>query len=134
MSRILGASFKEQHMRIGAFAFAFAVAVAVPAFADDAVPVKIQASEAAAHIGETVTVVGVLTNVHKTPGKSILWDIGAKYPDNPMTVYVGKRDTDTIPDVTPLIGKTLAITGLLKTYQGKPEIAVTDVKQVAVAP
>jgi DNA/RNA endonuclease YhcR with UshA esterase domain len=97
------------------------------------VPVKIQASQAAAHVGETVTVVGVLTNVHKTGGKNVLWDIGAKYPDNPMTVYVSKHDTDTIPDVTPLIGKTLAITGLIKLYQNKPEIAVTDVKQVAVA-
>ena len=121
-------------MRLSPVVFAIVLAAAAPAFADDAAPVKIQASEAAAHIGETVTVVGKLVDVHRTSGKAILWDIDAKYPDNPMTVYVNKRDTDTIPDVTPLIGKTLAITGLLKTYQGKPEINVTDVKQVAVAP
>jgi DNA/RNA endonuclease YhcR with UshA esterase domain len=120
-------------MRAAALAFVAALACA-PALADDAAPVRIQASEAAAHIGETITVVGVLTNVHQTGGKSVLWDIGAKYPDNPVTVYISKHDTDTIPDVTPLIGKTLAITGLIKTYQGKPEIAVTDPKQVAVAP
>lgn len=121
-------------MRIAAFVLAFGLAATAPVRAEDATPITIQASEAAAHVGETATVVGVLTNVHKTSGKSVLWDIGAKYPDNPMTVYVNKRDTDTVPDVTPLIGKTLAITGLIKTYQGKPEIAVTDPKQVAVAP
>jgi hypothetical protein len=120
-------------MRAAALAFVAALACA-PALADDAAPVRIQASEAAAHIGETVTAVGVLADVHKTSGKAILWDIGAKYPDNALTVYIGKRDTAAIPDVTPLIGKTLAITGPIKTYQGKPEIAVTNPKQVAVAP
>jgi len=121
-------------MRFAAFAFAFAVvSAAVPAFAEDAAPpVKIQASEAAAHVGQTVTVVGVLTNVHKTNSKAMLWDIGGQYPDNPFTVYVNKHDTDVIPDVTPLVGKTIAVTGLIKLYQNKPEINVTDVKQVAV--
>jgi len=37
-----------------------------------------------------------------------------------------------IPDVTPLVGKTIAVTGLIKLYQNRPEINVTDVKQVAV--
>jgi len=118
-------------MRIPALALLFAL-LASPAPAADAVPPRIQASEAAQHIGETVTVVGVLTNVHMTAGKSVLWDIGGTYPDNPVTIYVSKHDTDVVPNVTPLIGKTLAITGLLKLYQGKPEIAVTDPKQVQV--
>ena len=120
-------------MRLAALAFAFAVAsAAVPAFADDAAPLKIQASEAAAHVGQNVTVVGVLTNVHKTNSKAVLWDIGGQYPDNPFTVYVNKHDTDVVPDVTPLVGKTIAVTGVIKLYQNKPEINVTDVKQVAV--
>jgi hypothetical protein len=119
-------------MRLVAFAFALSIAAAAPAFADDVAPIKIQASEAAAHVGQNVTVVGVLTNVHKTNGKAVLWDIGGAYPDNPFTVYVAKQNTDTVPDVTPLVGKTLAVTGLLKTYHGKPEIEVTDTKQVAV--
>ncbi|MEI9992573.1 MAG: hypothetical protein WDM86_21395 [Rhizomicrobium sp.] len=120
-------------MRIPALALLFALA-AMPALAADAVPVKIQASEAGQHVGETATVVGVLTNVHETPGKAFLWDIGGAYPANPLTVYVSKHDTDVVPNVTPLIGKTLAVTGLIKTYQGKPEIAVSDPKQVQVAP
>ena len=107
---------------------------AAPALAADAVPVKIQASEAAQHIGETATVVGVLTNVHVTPGKAVLWDIGGAYPNNPFTVYVSKHDTDVVPNVTPLVGKTIAVTGLIKNYQGKAEIAVSDPKQVQVAP
>ena len=121
-------------MRFVAFAFAFSVAIAEPALADDAAPIKIQATEAGAHVGENATVVGVLTGVHKTSSKSVLWDIGGQYPDNPFTGYVNKRDTDVIPDLTPLVGKTIAVTGLIKLYQNKPEINVTDVKQVAVAP
>jgi hypothetical protein len=120
-------------MRIVAFAFAFALAATLPAFADDAGPLKIKTSEAAAHVGEKVTVVGVLTNVHRTNSKAVLWDFDGTYPDNPFTVYVAKQNTDVVPDVTPLVGKTLAVTGTLKTYHDKPEIEVTDVKQVAVA-
>jgi len=120
-------------MRIVAFAFAFAVAAAAPGWADDVVPLKIKTSEAAAHIGEKVTVIGVLTDVHKTNSKAMLWDFDGKYPGNPFTVYVAKQNTDVVPNVTPLIGKTLAITGTLKTYHDKPEIEVTDIKQVAVA-
>jgi len=120
-------------MRRSVLVLLFALAAA-PALAADTAPVKIQASEAGQHIGETVTVVGVLTNVHVTPGKAVLWDIGGNYPDNPFTVYVSKHDTDVVPNVTPLVGKTLAITGQIKSYQGKAEIAVSDLKQVQVAP
>lgn len=119
-------------MRLAALAVLFAL-TAAPTLADDA-PARVPVANAAQHIGETVTVVGVLTNVHKTGGKHVLWDIGGTYPDNPLTVFVSKTDTDTVPDVTPLIGKTLAITGKITTYQGRPEIKVMDAKQVAVAP
>ena len=108
------------------------VLAAAPARADG--PINIQASEAGQHVGETATVVGVLTNVHVTPGKAIVWDIGGTYPANPFTVYVSKHDTDVVPNVAPLVGKTLAVTGVIKSYLGKPEIAVSDPKQVQVAP
>ncbi len=107
------------------------VLAAAPALA--AGPATIQAREAAHHIGETATVVGVLTNVHMTSGGSFLWDIGGQYPGNPFTVYVSKRDTAVVPNLTPLVGKTIAVTGLIKDYQGKPEIAVSDPKQVQVS-
>src|ERR1700753_1117217 len=116
-----------------AFAFAFALVLATPAFADDAAPMKIQASEAAQHVGETVTVIGTLTNVHMTNTKNVLWDVGGSYPDNPLTVFVSKRYGGVVPDVTPFVGKTIAGTGPLKDYHDKPEIEVTDPKQVGIA-
>lgn len=113
-------------MRFAIFAFVTALA-AVPAAA-----AEYTAAEAGQHVGETATVVGVLTNVHKTGGKSILWDIGGDYPNNPFTAFVPKKSTGDVPDVTPLVGKTFKITGEIKMYQGKAEIAVTDAKQVQV--
>jgi len=120
-------------MRFVAFVLASALAAAIPAFADDTAPVRIQASEAAQHVGQTVTVIGVLTNVHMTPTKNVLWDIGGQYPDNPFTVFVPHRDGGQVPDVSALVGKTIAVTGLIKTYHDKPEIEVTDPRQVGVA-
>src|SRR5690242_13978441 len=121
-------------MRFAAFVFAFALTAALPAFAGDAAPVNIQASEAAQHVGQKVTVIGMLTNVHVTrSGKAVIWDIGGKFPDNPFSAYLSTYGRGTVPDLTPMVGKIIAVTGVIKLYHDKPEIEVTDAKQVAVA-
>ena len=43
----------------------------------------IDAKAAAAHIGQTVTVVGVLNNVHQSESKTVFLDVGAHFPRTP---------------------------------------------------
>jgi DNA/RNA endonuclease YhcR with UshA esterase domain len=114
-------------MRLAAFAL-FLTLSATPALATD-----VPATEAARHAGETVTVIGVLTNVHVNAKKMISLDIGGTYPDNPFTAVVFAKSMRNPPDFTPLVGKTLAITGMIKMFYGKPEIVINDDDQVKVA-
>ncbi|MEI9994495.1 MAG: hypothetical protein WDM91_07870 [Rhizomicrobium sp.] len=116
-------------MRPVSLAFALALAAAAPALA---APARIPAAQSAAHVGQTVTVVGVLSGVHVTGGGSVLWNVGGAYPGNPITIFIPLR-VSGIPDGHALIGKTLAITGTITRYHDKPEIVIKDKAQVAVA-
>ena len=81
-----------------------------------------------------INVVGVLSNVHKADsGKLIQWEIGGAYPNNAMTAVIFKHDMSKFPDMTPMVGKTLAITGKIELYHDKPEIVLKDITQVQVA-
>lgn len=115
-------------MRAALAALIFALWISPAAAAD-----PIAAKDVGAHVGETVTVVGVLTNVHKSDnGKTIFWDIGGTYPENPLTAVIFKADMGKFPDVTPLIGKTLQITGKIEIYRDRTEIILKDISQVQV--
>ena len=107
-----------------------AALAAAPAMAAGTIPL----ADVAKHVGETGTVVGVLSNVHKPDsGKLIQWEFGGAYPNNLLTAVIFKHDMGKFPDMTPMIGKTLAITGKIEMYHDKPEIVLKDITQVQVA-
>lgn len=119
-------------MRIAAaLAFAFALTAAAPAIAEDTM---IPAAEVQNHVNETGTVVGVLSGVHKArSGKVLYLNIGGTYPDNPFTgvIFIGRMSN--VPDFTPVIGKTIAVTGKIEMYRGKPQIVINTSDQVKIA-
>ena len=89
------------------------------------------ATDAATHAGETGTVIGVLSNVHKGRGSLLFLDIGGVYPDNVFSGVLFMHGPDINFDS--LVGKTLAITGKIKMYHGKPEIIIDSAAQVGIA-
>ncbi len=104
-------------------AFLFAAA---PALAAD-----IPAVEAATHVGETGTVVGVLSGVHKDSKNNIYLDMGGAYPDNAFSGILYPHGANA-PDFSTLVGKTLAVTGRIKMYHGKPEIVIDSSDQMKI--
>ncbi|MGH7072914.1 MAG: exodeoxyribonuclease VII large subunit [Stellaceae bacterium] len=102
------------------------VLVALPAFAD-----TIAASDARAHVGQTVTVEGTVSNVH-TSGRSgtVFLDIGGRYPHNAFTAVIFKRDTAKFHGVAALNGKTVDVTGKVQLYRGRPEIILNGAGQL----
>jgi DNA/RNA endonuclease YhcR with UshA esterase domain len=112
-------------MRI-AYLTAALVFAATPALAED-IPV----TDAAMHAGQTGTVVGVLSGVHKDAKKNIYLDMGGNYPDNAFSGILYPHGANP-PDFSTLIGKTLAITGKIKMYHGKPEIVIDSSDQVKI--
>jgi DNA/RNA endonuclease YhcR with UshA esterase domain len=97
-------------------------ALAVPALAETIAP-----NEASKHVGQTVTVEGVVSDVHHAAsGKVIFLDIGGRYPNQQFTAVIFQRDFAKFPKADSLEGKTVDVTGAIKLYRGKPEIILND--------
>lgn len=92
---------------------------------------KIKAEDAKNYISQTDTVVGKVFQVHSTD-KALYINIGAKYPDNPFTAVIFAKDKDKFGGVQSYNGKTVEIIGVIIEYNGKPEIVMSEVKQIVV--
>jgi len=90
----------------------------------------LQPAEAQAHAGQTVTVEGAVSNVHKIPNGITFIDMGGKFPDNTFTAVILAADAAKFPDVDSLNGKTVDVTGQVRLYKGKPEILLKDPAQI----
>jgi exonuclease VII large subunit len=111
-------------MRALVLALGFAV-IAVSARAQ-----TVQPADAKAHVGQTVTIEGAVSNVHKVPSGVTFIDMGGQFPDNVFTAVILAKDAGKFPDVSALNGKTVDITGRVQLYNGKPEILLTDAAQI----
>lgn len=113
-------------MKAVILAFALTL-IAAPALAEVIAP-----ADAPKHYGQTVIVEGVVSNVHTTGKGMTFIDMGGRYPDNLFTAVIFPDDADKFPDVDDLEGKTVAITGLMKPYKGKPEIILKSADQIKI--
>ena len=86
----------------------------------------IDVKEAAQHLNETVTVTARVYG-SKDFSSMILVNVGAAYPDSPLTVVL-RGDAKSLE----VEGKTITVTGQVIDYKGKPEIVVTDKGQLKV--
>jgi hypothetical protein len=111
-------------MRRAALALALSLAVA-PAFAAD-----IAVKDAAAHVGQMATVVGLVDNVHQSRSNMIFIDMGGTYPNNAFSAVVFAKDAGKFPNLMPLKGKKVGITGKIEMYRSKPEIVLHTADQV----
>ena len=93
---------------------------------------KISAKDAANYIDSTVTVVDTVSGVYLSKAGTYFISMGGEYPDNAFTAVIFKSDTSKFHDVKSWEGKVIGVTGKVKEYQGKPEIAVKESEQVRV--
>jgi hypothetical protein len=98
---------------------------AAPASAAD-----IAAKDAAAHVGQLATVVGVVDNVHKSRSNITFIDIGGSYPNNAFSAVVLAKDAGKFPNLLPLKGKKVGISGKIEIYRNKPEIVLQAADQL----
>jgi DNA/RNA endonuclease YhcR with UshA esterase domain len=97
-------------------------------------PPEYTAVEAARHIGEIAKVTGTVKRVSQTQGGSIFLDLGAKYPNNPITIFIPQSAVDQFPNFRKYDGIIITVFGEIKEYKNKPEIVVTDPSQIARKP
>ncbi|MES2111892.1 MAG: S1/P1 nuclease [Bacteroidota bacterium] len=84
----------------------------------------VKESELANHIGETVKVCSKVYG-HKDFGSMVLVNMGCEYP-NSLFAVVLRGDAKGLE----LDGKLICVNGKVIDYKGKPEIVVTDPKQI----
>lgn len=100
--------------------------VAAPALAE-----TIQPTDAAAHVGQTVTVAGTVSEVHtSTRSGATFINMGGRFPDDAFTGVIFSEDASKFPDVAALSGKAVEITGPVRLHKGKPEIILKDAAQL----
>jgi DNA/RNA endonuclease YhcR with UshA esterase domain len=98
---------------------------------------KVPADKAKDHIGETVTVYGVVKHVfYNKTGKAqpTYINFGAAYPDQTFTAVIFGKDLPKF-NYSPkqrFTEETVYVTGKVILYKGKPEIIVTDPAQLEV--
>ncbi len=92
----------------------------------------VSVADVGTHVGQTVTVEGVVSGVYTAPSGVTFINMGGSYPNNLFTGVILKDDAAKVGDVSGLTGKTVDITGTIKEYKGKPEIVVKSPDQIKV--
>ncbi len=100
-------------------------------------PPRIQAEEAAQHIGDVAEVCGhVASAAHfaSVRGRPTFLNLERPYPDQAFTVVIwgSSRSRFEGPPERLFDGKSICATGLIETYRGRPQIVVEDPGQIVV--
>lgn len=123
----------------GALALACVLLFLMPAAAPGAVGdvQRIPASEAASHVGEVAEVCGTVASaahIAAVRGRPTFLNMERPYPDQPFNVVIWEsaRALFDKPPERVFDGKSICVTGLIETYNGKPQIIVDDPDQIVV--
>lgn len=88
--------------------------------------------EAAKHVGETATITGGVDGVHQSGKSNIFLNMGGKYPNQAFTAFIPSSSAAQFPNPQQYEGRTVAVSGKITLYKGKPEIIVNSPSQISV--
>ena len=93
--------------------------------------------DAAKYIGQQKTVYGKVTHAYFAApykGQLTFLNFGRPYPDQTFTVLIWGSDRGKFekPPERLYLGKEICVTGMIKSYRGKPEIIVEEPSQIKV--
>ncbi|HEY5371004.1 MAG TPA: hypothetical protein VIJ75_18620 [Hanamia sp.] len=95
---------------------------------------KISIDSVRKHNGELVTVCSKVYGTKFLDKSQITFiDLGARYPDAPLTIVILGKDRTNFPQSpeTLYTDKQICVTGVIKEYKGKFEIDVENPKEIA---
>jgi DNA/RNA endonuclease YhcR with UshA esterase domain len=93
---------------------------------------KYSTKEAKNHKGQYATVKGTVNDVHVSKTGTVFFNMDGKYPNHLFSAVIFKNDVPKFPEVNEYNGVTLEVTGVIKMYQGKPEIILQSPKQIRI--
>jgi DNA/RNA endonuclease YhcR with UshA esterase domain len=113
-------------MKLSALVTGFLV-LSLPAFAASVAP-----ADAKNHMGESITVEGVVAGIHAAPNGMIRLDLGGHYPNNRFEALIFPAHAAAFDRIDNYIGSLVQISGTIELYRGKPEITLTNAGQIQV--
>ena len=94
-------------------------------------PKRITYTEAPNHVGEYCCVVGKIDHV-RTPKETTFLNFCPDYRTCPFGAVIFRSYAYKFPNPKQYEGKLVEITGLVKSYQGRPEIILNDPSQIKI--
>src|SRR5437763_9733118 len=104
---------------------------AVAALAIAQAPPTYTAAEAAKHVGETAIVKDRVDGFHQSGKGNIFLNMGGKYPNQAFTAFIPAASAAQFPNAQQYDGKTVAVSGKIQLYKGKPEIIANSPSQIS---
>jgi hypothetical protein len=95
-------------------------------------PVTCTAAEAAKHVGQIATVTDKVDGVHQSGRGNIFLNLGGTNPNQIVTAFIPAASAVDFSNPQQYEGKTVAVSGKITLYHGKPEIIVTNVSQIII--
>jgi DNA/RNA endonuclease YhcR with UshA esterase domain len=89
------------------------------------------AVEAAKHLGETATVTDKVDGVAQSARGHIFLNMGGKCPNYAFTAFIPAASAALFSRPQQYEGRTVAVSGKIILYKGKPEIVVNSPSQIS---
>lgn len=91
---------------------------------------NIAPQDAARHIGSSMTIEGVVSQVSVSGGGTTFINFGGKFPNHVFYGVIFTSSAEDFPNVESLEGRSVALTGMVDLYKGKPQIILTSPDQI----
>ena len=93
----------------------------------------IDACDGVKHLGENVTVQGLVADTYQSGTDTLFLDFGKHYPDDCFAAVIFKTSLDKFQDPqNSYANKTVRVSGKVTVYQGKPEIILEGPFQIEI--
>jgi nuclease S1 len=86
--------------------------------------------EAAAHVGETATVVGTVATIFRSPKGNVFLNFGADYPRQTFTAVALQPAGRWTDGLDSLVGRRIGVRGRIVKYRGRVEIVLERADQI----
>jgi len=98
---------------------------------------EIKPEEAAKHEGDSVTICTKIFGARyfeSGKGTPTLLNAGAKYPDAPLTIVIFGENRASFSNKPEefYVGKNVCVTGRITIFKGKPQIVITNEREIVV--
>jgi micrococcal nuclease len=94
--------------------------------------IRISYTEATEHVGEYACVAGRVDHVYTSQKGTIFINFCPDYKTCSFGAVIFGSDSYKFPKPNQYEGKTVEITGLIRSYQGRPEIVLNDPGQIKI--